>query len=169
MAETIYLLLGSNLGDRSRHLARAREDLSRVEGLEITAISPIYESDAVEMDEAAPRFLNQVVKGDYGYTPSELLGEIEEIERVHGRSEKGALKPRTIDIDILMFGERVIKTADLTIPHKKLATRPFAIVPLLAIDPEAVHPALGKPLADLLKKKAAGQVELFEDHVSRNV
>ena len=169
MAETIYLLLGSNLGDRSRHLATARDDLSRIDGLDITAISPVYQSEEVEMDEDAPLFLNQVVKGDYQYTPSELLAEIEEIERVHGRSAKGQLLPRTIDIDILMFGERVIKTPDLTVPHKKLLNRPFAIVPLLAIDPDAVHPETKKPLADSLKKKAAGQAVLFEDHVSRNV
>lgn len=169
MAETVYLLLGSNLGDRARHLGVAREALSGVEGLEITAISPIYQSEAVDMDEDAPLFLNQVVKGDFQYTPSELLAEIEEIERVQGRSDKGKLLPRTIDIDILLFGERVIKTHDLTVPHKKLTNRPFAIVPLLAIDPETINPATKKPLANSLSKKAAGQVELFEDHVSRNV
>lgn len=169
MADTIYLLLGSNIGDRQRHLASAVESLGMLEGLEITAVSPIYLSEAVDMEGDNPDFLNQVIKGDYQYTPSELLASIEKIERQMGRVQKRERRPRTIDIDILLFGEKVIATEDLTVPHPELLNRPFALVPMVAIDPELVHPVTGTLLADCISRKDAEQVMLFEDHVSRNV
>ena len=169
MAETVYLLLGSNVGDRQRHLASAVESLGLLEGLEITAISPIYLSTAVDMEGDNPDFLNQVIKGDYQYTPSELLASIEKIERRMGRTQKRLRRPRTIDIDILLFGEHVIETEDLSIPHVELLKRPFALVPMIAIDPELTHPVTGKPLSQYVSRKDAEQVMLFEDHVSRNV
>jgi 2-amino-4-hydroxy-6-hydroxymethyldihydropteridine diphosphokinase len=169
MADTVYLLLGSNIGDRQRHLASAVESLGMLEGLEITAVSPVYLSAAVDMEGENPDFLNQVVKGDYLYPPSELLASIEKIERQMGRTQKRERRPRTIDIDILLFGVQVIKTDDLTVPHPELLKRPFALVPMVEIDPDLTHPVTGKLLAEYISRKDARQVMLFEDHVSRNV
>jgi len=169
MAETVYLLLGSNLGDRKAFLDQARERLADIEGLEVIALSPVYVTEAKEMKGEAPSFLNQVVKAEYAFNPGELLSATEAIERGFGRSEKGDKKPRTIDIDILLFGDRTIETDRLTIPHPRLLKRPFAMVPLLEIDPEIVHPGTGKPVADSLKASDRKDIILYEDYVARSL
>ena len=169
MAETVYLLLGSNLGDRKLFLEQARERMEAIEGLEIVAVSPVYITEAKEMPEYSPMFLNQVIKAEYAYTPNELLTALESIETDLGRTDKGAKLPRTIDIDILLFGERVIETDRLTVPHKKLLKRPFAMVPLLEIDRDIIHPGTRRPVADSLTKKGRKQVILYEDHVARSI
>lgn len=169
MAETVFLLLGSNLGDREKKLRAAREHLAEIEGLEIVATSGIYISEAMEMEGDNPSFLNQAIKADYQYLSNELLHSLEAIETRMGRTEKGQKKNRPIDIDILLFGEQVIESGSLTIPHPRLLKRPFALVPLLQIDREVVHPVTGKPLADYLSKAAAAEVILFRDHVARSI
>lgn len=169
MAETVYLLLGSNLGDRKGFLEQARDRLSAVEGLETIAVSPIYITEPKEMPDYSPMFLNQVIKAEYAFRASELLVTIEQIERDLGRTDKGTKQPRTIDIDILLFGETVIQSERLCIPHKKLLKRPFAMVPLLEIDPDLIHPATKRSIADSLTPKSRKSVILYEDHVARNV
>ena len=85
------------------------------------------------------------------------------------RTDKGKGKPRTIDIDILLFGDRTLKTEGLTIPHPELLNRPFALVPLLEIDPEATLPPDRLLIADYLRAEDRDKVWLFEDHVARQV
>jgi 2-amino-4-hydroxy-6-hydroxymethyldihydropteridine diphosphokinase len=169
MADTVYLLLGSNLGHRERHLAAARDRLATCEGLEIVAASPVYITKAVEVDDEQPAFLNQVIKAEFVYTPTELLRDTEMIETELGRTDKGAGLPRTIDIDILLFGERIIDSDRLTVPHARLTERPFALVPLLAIDPDLCDPQSGKPLSSFIVDTDHSEVMMYEDHVSRNV
>jgi 2-amino-4-hydroxy-6-hydroxymethyldihydropteridine diphosphokinase len=169
MAETVYILLGSNLGDRERNMTRAMEELTGVPGLEIVAASSIYLTEAEGMDEEAPSFLNQVVKGDYDYLPNELLVTLERIEKRLGRSDKGQKQPRTIDLDILLFGEQIIETEQLSIPHRELLNRAFAMVPLLQIDPEIVHPVTRRPVAEFLEENRAHGVLLFKDYVARHI
>jgi 2-amino-4-hydroxy-6-hydroxymethyldihydropteridine diphosphokinase len=169
MPETVYLLLGSNLGDRERNLAGALTRLESVEGLELLATSSVYTSEAVGMTGDTPPFLNQVVKADYLYTPVELLDHTEKIERDLGRTDKGKRLPRPLDIDILLYGTRTVQTERLTIPHRELTRRPFALVPLLEIDPELMHPATGKPLSVHLTDKQRRTVVLFREHVARNL
>jgi 2-amino-4-hydroxy-6-hydroxymethyldihydropteridine diphosphokinase len=169
MAETVYLLLGSNIGDREQNLALALTKLDAVEGLEITAVSSIYLSDPVGMKGENPPFMNQAVKADYAYTPVELLDHTERIERELGRTDKGTRAPRTLDIDLLLFGNRTVKTDRLTIPHAELIRRPFALVPLVEIDPQMAHPVTKKPLAKYLSVETRRTVVLFREHVARNL
>jgi len=169
MADTIYLLLGSNLGDRERNLKAAAMHLGAIEGLEVLATSGIYLSAAVGLEEDAPPFMNQVIKADYQYTPNELLNAIELVEKNLGRTGKGRGASRTIDVDILLFGGRVVELEHLSIPHRELLSRPFAMVPLLQIDPNIIHPVTGTPVAEFLSEKDARSVELFRDHVARSL
>lgn len=168
MAVTTYLLLGSNLGDRQAYLQAAIDQLMAMEGLEITAESPVYCSLPVGVADEQPSFLNQVIKGDYLYPVSELLQAVELIELKLDRTDKGLKQPRTIDIDILLFGDDKYETDTLIVPHPRLTERAFALVPLLAIDPELTHPVTGKQLASYLSPKEAEEILLYQDHVSRS-
>lgn len=168
MAELAYLLLGSNLGDREHYLDRARLMLSELEGFEFIAASSIYLSKAVDMASDAPDFLNQVVKGEYLYSPFELLLACEHLEQSLGRTDKGNVQPRTIDIDILLFGSEVITTPSLVIPHPRLTMRPFALVPLLEVDAHLVHPGNNRPMAEFLKPQDRNSVTVYREYVARN-
>lgn len=167
MAEPVYLLLGSNLGDRESFLDRARVMLAELEGFELTAASSIYLSEAVDMAPGSPAFMNQVVKGDYQYTPHELLHACERLETALGRDGKGSLQSRTIDIDILFFGSEIIDSPVLAVPHPRLATRPFALIPLLEIDPHLQHPASKQLVADYLKPEDRDSVVVYREYVAR--
>jgi 2-amino-4-hydroxy-6-hydroxymethyldihydropteridine diphosphokinase len=169
MAETVYLLLGSNLGDREHNLALALGKIEAVEGLELLASSSIYSSDAVDMVGENPPFLNQVVKADFLYTAVELLDHTERIERELGRTDKGKRLARPLDVDIILFGVQTIQTERLTIPHRELTRRPFALIPLLEIDPDLVHPATGKSLAGLVSTEHRRAVTVYKEYVARNI
>ena len=168
MKTTVHILMGSNLGDRESYLATALNRLSGLEGLEVIATSALYVSEAQDMEGENPSFLNQVVTADYDYTAGELLHSLEKLERDLGRTGKGRREPRTIDLDILLFGDKKIATERLTIPHPELLNRPFALVPLLQVDPHLVHPATGRPLAQYLTDEARERVTLYRDHVARS-
>ncbi len=169
MAETVYILSGSNVGDRERILEAALSRLEGLEGLEVIAYSAIYLSEAQDMEGENPTFLNQVIKGEYQYSPHELLEELEKIEAYFGREDKGLNQPRTLDLDILLFGDQQISTEHLTVPHPELLNRPFAMVPLLQIDADLVHPVEQRPIADFLSDEGASEIMLFKDHVARSV
>lgn len=167
MTETVYILMGSNLGDRQQCLASALARMESLPGLEVIATSGIYLSEAEGMGDDCPPFMNQVVKGEYRYRPSELLRALEVIEKSLGRTGKGRCQPRTIDLDILMFGNDIIETERLRIPHPELLNRPFAMVPLLQIDPDVTHPETGRPVAEYLTDADREQVVVYKDHVPR--
>lgn len=169
MAEVVYILSGSNLGDREKNLLKASANLDAIPGLEIIATSALYLSQAQGMKGENPDFMNQVIMAEYQYRPNELLNELEKLELSMGRTGKGKLQPRVIDLDILLFGDEIIKTDKLTIPHKQLLKRPFAMIPLLQLSPEIIHPEKQKPIADFLKKSDNDKVELYKDHVARNI
>jgi len=169
MTRTVFLLLGSNAGDRERHLEAALNRVQELEGMEVTAASGIYVSEAQDMPDDSPSFLNQVVRGDYQYRPLELLHALEAIERELGRTDKGRNRPRTIDIDILLFGEEIIDEPTLNIPHPEILNRPFVMVPLLEIDPELRHPSGQRPIGEFLTEEDRGAVVLYKDYVARTV
>ncbi len=169
MAETVYVLMGSNVGDRERNLSAALAKLETLPGLEIVAVSGIYISEAEEMEGENPSFMNQVVMGDYQYLSNELLDSLELIEKKQGRTGKGKKQARTIDLDILLFGDKIIETERLSIPHRELLNRPFAMVPLLQIEPDLIHPVAKRPIAEFLTDQQRQTVLLFKDHVARNV
>jgi 2-amino-4-hydroxy-6-hydroxymethyldihydropteridine diphosphokinase len=150
---TAYLGLGSNLGDRQSNLDKALDLLSQ--RLRLEKISSIYDSEPVgNVDQ--PRFLNLVCEVITHLTPQGLLALAKGIEARLGRvGPSGA--PRTIDIDVLFYGDQVIETPELVIPHPRLAERAFVLVPLVEIAPDLVHPVSGKTIRELLK--AAKEVQ----------
>ncbi|MDD5313179.1 MAG: 2-amino-4-hydroxy-6-hydroxymethyldihydropteridine diphosphokinase [Dehalococcoidia bacterium] len=146
MTET-YIGIGSNLGDRSGYITRALTLMSKK--LDIKAISSPYETEPEGYREQ-PDFLNTVVKAETGMSARDLLKFLKSIEEKLGRRPSFPNAPREIDLDILFFGDSVIEQLDLFIPHPRLHTRAFMLVPLMELNPELAHPALHKTVKELL-------------------
>jgi len=155
MAEFVYLSLGSNLGDRSANLRAAIERLG--EAGTIRAVSGFYETEPVEFRDQ-PWFLNCVVALETSDSPEALLQRALAIEQEMGRLRMKDKGPRSIDIDILLFGDRVVEERGLKIPHPAMHQRRFVLEPLVEIAPEALHPQLRKTARELLADLPAGEV-----------
>jgi len=157
MAEFVYLSLGSNLGDRYADLRAAIERLG--EAGAIRSVSGFYETEPVELRDQ-PWFLNCVVALETSDSPEALLQRALAIEHEMGRVRMKEKGPRSIDIDILLFGDRVVEEQErgLKIPHPAMHQRRFVLEPLAEIAPEALHPLLRKTARELLADLPAGQV-----------
>lgn len=154
-AQLAYLSLGSNVGDRAANLRTA---ITRLESLgAVRAVSSFYETEPVEFT-AQPWFVNCAVALETGKSPSQLLHSLLDLEQEMGRRRTQSKGPRTIDLDILLFGNQVTDEPGLTIPHPALAQRRFVLEPLAEIAPEVVHPILGKTIRELLHGLPAGQI-----------
>lgn len=149
---TIYLSLGANIGDRAQNIAHAVEVLA-ARGVRVTRQSSLYETEPVEMS-SADWFLNCVVEAETDLAPEELMRALLEIERSLGRERRVPHGPRTIDIDILLYGSSVVRISHLEIPHPRMAGRGFVLVPFAEIAPGAQHPVLKKTIAALLAETA---------------
>ena len=153
MVTKVYLGLGTNLGNKEENLTRAIEQLSLVLG-PCEAQSPFIET-APWGFESNNSFLNCAVAYDTQIAPLELLNATERIERELGRtakSEGGNYRDRIIDIDILLYGDNIIESDRLTVPHPLMHKRDFVLEPLAAIAPDAIHPLLCKSIGKLLKE-----------------
>ncbi|MCX6561820.1 MAG: 2-amino-4-hydroxy-6-hydroxymethyldihydropteridine diphosphokinase [Candidatus Aminicenantes bacterium] len=146
----IHLGWGGNLGDRAACWAAAREALT-CRGVRLLRESSIYETEPVGRKDQ-PRFLNGAVEAESDLTPWQLLILAKSIEAALGRRSTGKDRPRPIDIDILLMGETVLRTAGLTIPHIRLAERRFVLVPLAEIAPGLRHPVLKAAIQTLLRR-----------------
>jgi 2-amino-4-hydroxy-6-hydroxymethyldihydropteridine diphosphokinase len=143
----IYLGLGSNVGDRESHLAHALARLR--EEASLTGISSVYETDPVGVTDQ-PRFLNLVVRIASEREPEDLLRLVRAMEAERDRVRTFRNAPRTLDIDVLLFGDRQIRQDGLIVPHPRMNDRGFVLVPLLELDPELLEPGTGRRYADIL-------------------
>jgi GTP cyclohydrolase-4 len=143
----VYLGLGSNLGDRQANLVEAVQGLGSQ--VRVERLSSIYETEPAHVVDQ-PRFLNLVLRGTTALAPLELLAFLKRIEERMGRRETVRYGPRPIDLDILFYGDQVIRTDGLEVPHPRIAERGFVLVPLVEIAPSLVHPDRHRTVAELL-------------------
>jgi 2-amino-4-hydroxy-6-hydroxymethyldihydropteridine diphosphokinase len=150
--------LGSNLGDRARLLADAVAAIADLDGVELTAVSPFYESAALKphgVDDDAPAYLNAVLLADVDLTPEQLLEQLMAIEQRFGRVRVERWGDRTLDLDIVVFGDERRDAERLQLPHPRAHERHFVLRPWLDIDPAAELPGHGR-VADLVAGMEAG-------------
>jgi 2-amino-4-hydroxy-6-hydroxymethyldihydropteridine diphosphokinase len=142
----VYLGLGSNVGDRAAHLAHALARLGQE--ARITGLSSVYETDPVGITDQ-PRFLNMVARIEADLEPEQLLHLARAIEAERHRVRTVRNAPRTLDVDILLFGDRQIRQEGLAIPHPRMNERPFVLAPLLELAPDLAEPGTGRRYADI--------------------
>jgi 2-amino-4-hydroxy-6-hydroxymethyldihydropteridine diphosphokinase len=155
---TAYLALGSNVGERLEQMRSALKLLG-AEGVVIVTASPVYQNRAIGMGDADP-FLNAVVEVQTELGPEALLDVCLAVENKLGRVRTGGWSPRTIDIDVLIFGQTDIDTERLQLPHPRIAERDFVLRPLADIAPELQ--LLGQPIKTLLDKLPLVELERVE-------
>ena len=156
--KTIYLGLGSNIGDRASNLRAATGELA-AGGVRILRASPIYETEPVDYTQQR-WFLNQVVEAETELFPVQLLSRIGKIESGLGRVRTVAKGPRTIDIDILFYGQAKIHSATLEIPHPRMAQRRFVLAPLADLAPSLRHPVTHLTIREMLDRAPAQTLRL---------
>jgi 2-amino-4-hydroxy-6-hydroxymethyldihydropteridine diphosphokinase len=152
---TVYLALGSNLGDRWANLTAAVQRLKREPGIRVVATSEVYETAPLNCPPGSGEFLNSVVAVDTDRSPEDLLAFLLQVERLFGRVRSIPNSPRTLDIDILLYGDRLVQTPDLVIPHPRMHERDFVLIPLAelcgSVGRDASHPVLKKTAQELLE------------------
>ncbi len=144
----IYLSLGTNLGNRVGYILRAVEGLRNLG--EVEKISTLYESEPWGYKDQPP-FLNCVILLKTDLEPHYLLKALKDLERSIGRVPRFRWGPREIDIDIILYGDLIMNSPELSIPHPRFTERDFVLVPLLELDPEVKDPRTGKPCKEFLK------------------
>jgi len=148
--KTVYLSLGSNLGERAKNLRAAIAALADA-GVRVGKVSSFYETEPVDLREQ-PWFLNCAVEGKTELPASALLKKLREIETRMGSKKLVAKGPRLIDVDILLYGGETIDMPQLQVPHPRMHSRRFVLVPLQEIAPQAVHPSLKRTVKQLLEE-----------------
>jgi 2-amino-4-hydroxy-6-hydroxymethyldihydropteridine diphosphokinase len=159
---TVYLSLGSNLGDRAGNLLAAIAALAGA-GVRVTKASSLYETEPVDYLEQ-PWFLNCAVEAETALAPLALLHALRRIEAQLGSQKEFAKGPRLLDMDILLYGDETIELPELQIPHPRMLQRNFVLAPLAEIAPTLMHPSWPANVAELLATSAdASQVRRFAE------
>jgi 2-amino-4-hydroxy-6-hydroxymethyldihydropteridine diphosphokinase len=148
--EEAYLLLGSNLGDSKKYISDAVEEISKQLGV-VTGLSSLYQTASWGKTDQ-PDFINQVVRIETNLNPQQLLKNILVIEKTLGRERLEKWGSRTIDIDLLFFGNEIIESEELTVPHPFLHQRRFTLMPLVELNPALVHPVFNETVEALNRK-----------------
>ena len=164
LGKTVYLGLGSNVGNRERMLQTAIDRLHSAD-LRIERVSSVYETEP-QGRRNQRWFLNLVAEARTDLFPRQLLGRIARIEQQLGRRRMLANGPRTIDIDILFFGGFIVETPELTIPHPRLAERRFVVAPMAELAPELRDPVTRRTMRELLPATAGQAVKRVEVQVT---
>ena len=146
-----FVGLGSNLGDREGQIRLALDALRHIADTRVVRVSSIYDSEPVG-EVHQPNFLNAVAQLDTQLSARQLLWNLQLIERRLGRVRAQRWGPRTIDLDLLLFGDLLLDEPDLKIPHPELTRRAFVLVPLVELDPLLVHPESGETLIQILTR-----------------
>ena len=156
---TVYIALGTNLGDRMANLRAAIDALPP--DVRPVRRSPVYQTAPWGYVDQ-PDFLNQVIEAETDLAPQALLETLKQRERDLGRTPTVRYGPRLIDLDILFYDDAVIELPWLSIPHPRLHERPFVLVPLAELAPDKVHPVLGLSVREMLEGADTGGVEVYE-------
>lgn len=157
-----FLSLGSNLGDRLGYLRAAVGAMRHGALLEVLGVSRVYETEPVEIEGTQPDYLNCVLEVEYGASALELLRFCQGIEAALGRDRKGEKLPRTVDVDILLFGEEVLEVPSLVVPHPGIG-RPFNLRALADLDAELYVPGRGTVKEILARISLTGVEEYGEE------
>ncbi len=149
-----FIGLGSNLGEREAMIRLALDDLARLPGTTLVRASSLYDTEPVG-DVDQPNYLNAVAQIDTELTARQLLWNLLLIEKRLGRARTRKWGPRTIDLDLLLYGQMVVEEPDLQVPHPELTRRSFVLVPLVELDPLLIHPVTGETLLSHLSRLGA--------------
>ena len=147
-----YVGIGSNLGDKKANCLKALDMMDQLRDTRVKDVSPFYRTEPVGVKEQQNWYLNAVALLGTMLEPARLMAELMVIEKQLGRERKKRWDSRTIDLDVLLYGDMVINDVDLQIPHPRLHIRRFVLVPLADLAPDLVHPVLKESIRDLLAK-----------------
>ena len=154
---TAYIGIGSNLGDKLNNCRKSIEITGQIPDTRVTDQSPFYRTEPVGV-EGQDWYVNGVISLSTGLSAQSLLKELLDIELIMGRERKKKWDSRTIDLDILLYGQEVIEEEDLKVPHPLMHLRRFVLEPMVQLAPDLIHPTLGKSMAGLLEDfKGQGQ------------
>lgn len=158
-----YIGLGSNLKDRMRNLSEATELIEENSKIKVLKRSSVYQTEPVGVKDQ-PDFLNMVLEVETALSPSELLDFLQDVEKKMRRKRERKWGPRNIDLDLLLYENKVMSSAKLTLPHPRMHLRKFVLIPLAEIAKDKVHPTLKKSITELFEDlKEDSKVELFKD------
>jgi 2-amino-4-hydroxy-6-hydroxymethyldihydropteridine diphosphokinase len=152
---TAFIALGANVGDRRHNISAAIQKLKQSEGVEVVRVSKLIENPAIGMGDDAPPFLNGVAQISTTLGSHALLHRLLEIEKEMGRERRERWEPRVIDLDLLLYGNQIISSQELIVPHPLMHERRFVLEPLAEIAPDVVHPTLQMTIAGLLQNLTA--------------
>jgi deoxyguanosine kinase len=159
---TVYLGLGSNLGDRADYINSALNSIANSKGIRLVNMSKMVETKALG-DVRQPDYFNRVAQIKTKLDPEKLLDKLQFIEEKLGRTKKGDNSSRTIDIDIILYGDRVIKTDALVVPHERMHLRSFVLNGICEMDGSMAHPVMGKSIEELAKRLCGQDFVIRED------
>jgi 2-amino-4-hydroxy-6-hydroxymethyldihydropteridine diphosphokinase len=148
-----FIAVGANLGDRPGTIRAALDALDRTPGIRVVRVSTLIENPAVGGPENAPPFLNGAAELTTTLDPHALLARLLDVERRLGRERRQKWAPRTIDLDLLLYGDEIIRSDDLTVPHPLMHARDFVLTPLAEIAPDVMHPVLMQTIGNLRTRR----------------